>query len=198
MLIFVHGFNNRFDDAVYRFAQIVHDSKAEAVPVLFTWPSRGNVQLRSYTYDRESANYSRDALEELIDTLAKNPAHQGSPLARAFDGQLGDARSPARTLLRRIARSEDKVKQAFLVAPDVDVDVFRATIKRMGPNRPKMLLFVSQDDGALSLSKEIWGGVPRIGEVNPADRALSDGARTRPYRRLRPDPVEERSGGTAP
>ncbi len=75
--------------------------------------------------------------------------------------------------LRRVARSgNDKVKQAMLVAPDVDVDVFRATIKRMGPNRPKMLLFASQDDGALSLSKEIWGGVDRIGEV----------AATEPYR----------------
>ena len=27
VLVFVHGFNNRFDDAVYRFAQIVHDCK---------------------------------------------------------------------------------------------------------------------------------------------------------------------------
>ena len=45
VLIFVHGFNNRFDDAVYRFAQIVHDSKAEGIPVLFTWPSRGEVRL---------------------------------------------------------------------------------------------------------------------------------------------------------
>src|SRR5262249_24204774 len=71
--------------------------------------------------------------------------------------------------MRRVARNQDKVKQAFLVAPDIDVDVFRGTMKRMGPNRPKMLLLVSQDDGALSLSKEIWGGVPRIGEVNPAD-----------------------------
>jgi esterase/lipase superfamily enzyme len=71
--------------------------------------------------------------------------------------------------MRRVVRGgNDKVKQAFLVAPDVDVDVFRATIRRMGPNRPKMLLFVSQDDGALALSKEIWGGVPRIGEVDPA------------------------------
>ncbi len=25
VLIFVHGFNNRFDDAVYRFAQVVHE-----------------------------------------------------------------------------------------------------------------------------------------------------------------------------
>jgi esterase/lipase superfamily enzyme len=34
VLVFVHGFNNRFDDAVYRFAQIVHDSKVPAIPVL--------------------------------------------------------------------------------------------------------------------------------------------------------------------
>src|SRR6202167_4834319 len=31
ILVFVHGFNNRFDDAVYRFAQIVHDSKVPAI-----------------------------------------------------------------------------------------------------------------------------------------------------------------------
>jgi hypothetical protein len=39
VLVFVHGFNNRFDDAVYRFAQIVQDSRAPVIPVLFTWPS---------------------------------------------------------------------------------------------------------------------------------------------------------------
>ena len=27
VLVFVHGFNNRFDDAVYRFAQIVHEQR---------------------------------------------------------------------------------------------------------------------------------------------------------------------------
>jgi len=37
-LVFVHGFNNRFEDAVYRFAQILHDSGAYAdvAPILFT------------------------------------------------------------------------------------------------------------------------------------------------------------------
>src|SRR6202453_1820760 len=74
VLVFVHGFNNRFDDAVYRFAQIVHDSKAPAIPVLFTWPSRGETKLRAYTYDRESANYSRDALEDLLNSLTRLPA----------------------------------------------------------------------------------------------------------------------------
>ena len=31
VLVFIHGFNNRFDDAVFRFAQIVHDSEARVV-----------------------------------------------------------------------------------------------------------------------------------------------------------------------
>jgi esterase/lipase superfamily enzyme len=169
VLIFVHGFNNRFDDAVYRFAQIVHDSKAEAVPILFTWPSRGNVELKSYTYDRESANYSRDALEGLIDQIASYPHIKEIHLLAHSMGSHVTLEALRGRSMRRGAPGNDKVKQAMLVAPDVDVDVFRATIKRMGPNRPKMLLFAAQDDGALSLSKEIWGGVARIGEVGATD-----------------------------
>lgn len=60
VMVFVHGFNNTFEDSVYRFAQIVHDSGAEVAPVIFTWPSRGSVF--DYNYDKESTNYSRDAL----------------------------------------------------------------------------------------------------------------------------------------
>jgi esterase/lipase superfamily enzyme len=55
----------------------------------------------------------------------------------------------------------------MLVAPDVDVDVFRTQIQRMGAARPRIALFVSQDDKALDLSKVIWGGVPRLGEIDP-------------------------------
>jgi esterase/lipase superfamily enzyme len=168
VLIFVHGFNNRFDDSVYRFAQIVHDSKAEAVPILFTWPSRGNVELKSYTYDRESANYSRDALEGLIDQIASYPHIKEIHLLAHSMGSNVTLEALRGRSMRR-APGGDKVKQAMLVAPDVDVDVFRATLKRMGPNRPKMLLFASKDDGALALSKEIWGGVSRVGEVGASD-----------------------------
>ena len=64
VLLFVHGFNNRFDDAVFRFAQIVHDAGTPVAPVLFTWPSRGSVL--AYGYDRESNTYSRTALETTL------------------------------------------------------------------------------------------------------------------------------------
>lgn len=171
VLVFVHGFNNRFDEAVYRFAQIVHDSKAQAVPVLFTWPSRGKVALRDYTYDRESANYSRDALEDLLDTLAKHPGvGEINVLAHSMGNWVTIEALRTRSIreannARR--RQPDKLRHAMLVAPDIDVDVFRTQIQRMGPYRPQIALFLSQDDLALDVSKTIWGGVPRIGEIDP-------------------------------
>jgi len=171
VLVFVHGFNNRFDDAVYRFAQIVNDSKVPVIPVLFTWPSRGETRLRAYTYDRESANYSRDALEELLDMLASEPSVTEITLLAHSMGnwvtlealrgrsiRVADAARKART---------DKLKSVLMVAPDVDVDVFRSEIRRIGVFRPRMAIFLSQDDQALALSKYIWGGVPRIGNVDP-------------------------------
>jgi esterase/lipase superfamily enzyme len=48
-----------------------------------------------------------------------------------------------------------------MVVPDVDVDVFRTELQRMGSFRPRIFLFVSRDDEALRLSQFIWGGAPR-------------------------------------
>jgi esterase/lipase superfamily enzyme len=166
VVVFVHGFNTRFDDAVYRFVQIVYDSKSPAVPVLFTWPSRGEMKLRAYNYDRESANYSRDALEELLDNLGRNPGvSEINILAHSMGNWV--TLEALRSRYIRPGRATDKIKNVMLVAPDVDIDVFRTQIRRMGPKRPQFSLFVSQDDQALSLSKTIWGGMPRLGDINP-------------------------------
>jgi esterase/lipase superfamily enzyme len=171
VLVFVHGFNNRFDDAVYRFAQIVHDSKVPVIPVLFTWPSRGEVRLRAYTYDRESANYSRDALESLLNTLVSYPVvSEVNLLAHSMGNWVALEALRGRSIRGGQTASSmraDKLKNVMLVAPDVDVDVFRTQIQRMGAARPRIALFVSQDDQALSLSKDIWGGVARLGDVDP-------------------------------
>src|SRR5450432_2840908 len=166
VLIFVHGFNNRFDDAVYRFAQIMHDSGAPGIPVLFTWPSRGEVRLRAYTYDRESANYSRDALEDLLELLSSNPnVKEINIVAHSMGNWVTLEALRGRSI--RSGRIGEKIKNVMLVAADVDVDVFRTQIRRMGSSRPRFLLFVSQKDQALALSSFIWDGMPRVGEVNP-------------------------------
>ena len=166
VLLFVHGFNNRFDEAVYRFAQIVHDSKAPAIPVLFSWPSRGVVGLRAYQDDLESATNSRDAVEQLLDTIGGNAnVKEVTVVCHSMGCFLTLEALHSRAL--RAGKIGDKVKNVLLVAPDVDANLFRTQMREMGGTRPRFALFLSQDDGALKLSKSISGGVTRLGDVDP-------------------------------
>ena len=163
-LVFVHGYNQRFDDAVFRFAQIINDSSAPVTPVLFTWPSRGS--LLAYGYDRESTSVSRDALERLLTFMAKDPnVGEISILAHSMGNVV--TMEALRQMAIRNGRILPKIKYVMLAAPDVDVDVFASYFNEFGPNRPAFTMFVSQDDKALAVSKRVWGDVPRIGAVNP-------------------------------
>lgn len=71
-----------------------------------------------------------------------------------------------RQMAIRDGRVAAKIKLVLLAAPDVDVDISREQIAAMGPNRPHIALFVSEDDHALAASKEVWGA-PRLGAINP-------------------------------
>ncbi|HEX3496188.1 MAG TPA: alpha/beta hydrolase [Methylocella sp.] len=164
VLVFVHGFNNRFEDAVFRFAQIVHDSGADdVVPVLFTWPSKGSVF--AYGYDHESASYSRDALEDGLRALAKNPeVGEITVLAHSMGNWV--TLEALRQMAIRDGKVAEKIHNVMLAAPDVDVDIAREQITAMGARRPQFTLFVSEEDHALALSRKVWGE-PRLGSINP-------------------------------
>ncbi|WP_132033313.1 alpha/beta hydrolase [Aquabacter spiritensis] len=163
-LVFIHGYNNRFEDAVFRFAQIVHDAGADVVPVLFTWPSRGS--LLAYGYDRESASYSRDALEKLLTILAKDPdVGEISILAHSMGNWV--TLEALRQMAIRNGRVLPKIKTVMLAAPDVDVDIFRTQLADMGKTRPRFAIFVSQDDRALQVSQRVWGSRARLGQIDP-------------------------------
>jgi esterase/lipase superfamily enzyme len=165
-MIFVHGFNNRFDEAAYRLAQIAQDSKAPVIPILFSWPSRGVVGLRAYEYDRESASQSRDSLEQLLDTIALSPSVKEVIVLCHSMGCLLTL-DMLRSRSMRGGKIGAKVRNVLLVAPDVDINVFREQMQQMGSARPRFALFLSQDDHALKISRSIWGGATRLGDINP-------------------------------
>jgi len=164
VLVFIHGYNTRFSEAVFRLAQFAHDSNLDATPVLFTWPSRGS--LLGYTYDHESANYSRDALESLLAALQRDPAVAEIDILAHSMGNWVTIEA-LRQMAIRDKKIAPKIKQVMLASPDVDVDVFRRQIVEIGENRPPFTLFVSRDDKALKVSRTVWGNVPRVGAVNP-------------------------------
>ncbi len=189
-LVFVHGYNNSFEDAVYRFAQIVHDSGAPVAPVLFTWPSRG--QLLAYNYDRESSTYSRDALEEVLTTLAKDPKVDEISILAHSMGNWVTLETLRQMAIRHGGRLPKKINVVMLAAPDVDVDVFRSQIADIREPRPQFILFVSQDDRALAVSRTIAGNVSRLGAVDPGNRALQVRARALRHQGDRPHQAQER------
>ncbi|PPJ48754.1 esterase [Rhizobium sp. KAs_5_22] len=170
VLVFVHGFNNLYEEAVYRFAQIVHDSKADVVPVVFTWPSRGSIF--DYNYDKESTNYSRDALEDLLTQIARNPA-VGEVTVMAHSMGTWLAVEALRQMAIRHGRVDPKISNVILAAPDLDVDVFGQQFQSFAGKAPHFTLFVSRDDRALTISKHISGNVDRLGHIDPT---------TEPYR----------------
>ncbi|MDI7862228.1 alpha/beta hydrolase [Rhizobiaceae bacterium n13] len=170
VMIFVHGFNNRYEDAVYRFAQIIHDSNAEVAPVVFTWPSRASIF--DYNYDKESTNYSRDALEELLRRVAANPqAGEITVMAHSMGTWL--TVEALRQMAIRDGHLPAKIENVILASPDLDVDVFGKQIAALGEKKPNITLFVSQDDRALKLSRRISGNVDRLGQVDPTQEPYS-------------------------
>jgi esterase/lipase superfamily enzyme len=164
VLVFVHGFNTRFEEAVYRFAQIVHDAGSTALPVLFTWPSRG--KLLAYGYDHESASYSRDALEVVLQSLARDKSvGEISILAHSMGNWV--TIEALRQMAIRNHGLPAKITSVMLAAPDVDFDVFRRQIAQIGSASARFTIFVSRDDDALAASRHVWGDRPRLGAIDP-------------------------------
>lgn len=167
VLVFVHGFNNRYEDAVYRFAQIIHDSRFDAAPVLFTWPSRASIF--DYNYDKESTNYSRDALEDLLRQIVEDKSVSDvTVMAHSMGTWL--AVEALRQMAIRDGSLSRKISNVILAAPDLDVDVFGQQYAAMAAAKyvPHFTLFVSRDDRALTLSRRISGNIDRLGQIDPS------------------------------
>lgn len=165
-LVFVHGYRNSFDTAVYRMTQIVHDAEYEGTPVLFSWASAGRTA--DYIYDTNSASAGRDALEETLRTVVAAGATRVDIVAHSLGTWV------AMEALRQLAIGGDRtlggrLGDVVLASPDIDIDVFKSQMRRYGkPERPFFVL-TSSDDRALRLSSLVAGGRSRAGDGYYAD-----------------------------
>lgn len=171
-LVFVHGFNNGFDDGIYRLTQIAHDTKYPGTPVLFSWAS--SAKTTGYIYDKDSSTAARDDLEATLRMLAKTRVKSIDIIAHSMGTWL------TMEALRQLAITGDrdlggKLGYVILASPDIDVDVFKKQMIRYGkPDRPFAVL-LSGDDRALKLSSFISGDKPRVGDYGDAADLASYG-----------------------
>lgn len=168
-LVFVHGYNNTFSDAVYRFAQIREDFGVTDPGLLFAWPSAGDA--RGYAYDRDSVLYSRDDFESVLEMLTRGD-NQVVLLAHSMGSHLV-MESLRQIALKGNRRILNRINGVVLMAPDIDPDVFRRQAEAIGTLPKPFLIFVSQEDRALTLSSLITGRKPRLGVIS--DRSQIEG-----------------------
>ncbi|MXN67414.1 alpha/beta fold hydrolase [Stappia sp. GBMRC 2046] len=173
VVLFIHGYNTRFPEALFRFAQFYHDSSTDRVPVLFTWASRG--ELSDYVYDTNSATAARDGLERTIRDILASGAKRVHIMAHSMGNWV------LMETIRQIKISgkpvpQEKIGLIVLAAPDLDIDVFKSQLKRVGrPERPFIIL-LSKDDRALKASSIIAGGKERVGRYEDEEELAELGA----------------------
>jgi esterase/lipase superfamily enzyme len=167
VLLFVHGYNTRFDEAVYRLAQFVHDGRYPGVPALFSFPSEGS--LLGYVYDRDSAMASRDGLEETIRQIAAAPHLRRLNILCHSVGCLLTMETLRQAKIGGDATFGGKLGDIVMASPDIDVAVFRSQLRRLGGRMPApTTIFIATDDGALGIASAISGDQPRLGDYDQA------------------------------
>lgn len=162
VVVYVHGFNNTLAESVYRVAQMHYDLKVPGVAVHYAWPSRASPL--AYVYDRDSAMFGRDGLEELLQQVAQAGARRIVIVAHSMGGAV------AMETLRQVAirgdgRVMDRIGGVILISPDLDVDLFRAQARAMGRLPQPFLIFGSHKDTVLRLSSRLAGEPERLGNL---------------------------------
>ncbi|GLS22797.1 hypothetical protein GCM10007874_58170 [Labrys miyagiensis] len=161
VLLYVHGYNETFDSAATSYAQLVAGIKFPGVPVLFSWPSRA--ALLDYVTDKDSAMWSRDALEDTLTALVNDPkVGRINLIAHSMGGMV--TMEALRSMSDRMGNNiGDHFGAIVLANPDVDTDLFKRQMKRLSPLTSKTTVIVSSNDRALEISTKLAGGIPRVG-----------------------------------
>ena len=161
-IIFVHGFNTNLAEGVYRIAQMAHDMELPGTIVHFSWPSAGNAF--GYVHDRDSATFSRDALEEVVNEVARSDASEIVLMAHSMGTAL--AMEALRQIhIRGNTRVQNRIGAVILISPDLDVDVFRSQMAAIKDPPQPFVIFGSPRDRALRLSAVLTGEPARLGNL---------------------------------
>jgi len=151
ILIFIHGFNVTFEDAIKRTAQISYDLEFKGVPLTYSWPSVGS--LSAYARDGDSVMYTNRHLITFLTEVLKN---RGDANVHILAHSMGTR--ALTNALKEMSLTNDKVmfKNIILAAPDIDTDIFRENLyPYILKTTEKITLYASSQDTALGISNTI-------------------------------------------
>lgn len=174
IFLFVHGFNNDFDDAALSLADVWHFSGRVGVPIFYTWPA-GNGGLFGYFKDRESGEYTVFHLKEFLRTLSLIDEVEAVHILAHSRGTDVTTTALRELVIELRAKGQDprhvlKVENLIMAAPDLDFGIVRQRLmaERFGPAIGQITVYMNQGDSALGLSQRLMAG-QRFGRLGVED-----------------------------
>ncbi|HUE25091.1 MAG TPA: alpha/beta hydrolase [Bryobacteraceae bacterium] len=165
-LLFIHGYNVDFDDAVRRTAQLFRDLKFDGVPILFSWPGQDAWWRYPAAEDVVDAS-ARQLAEFLTQTMAAN---QRLTAVNIIAHSMGN-RILMAALDRLALQSADlKFRNIVMAAPDINVADFAEVSGIFNRFAGRTTIYSSSRDVALLISKA-FHSYPRVGEAPPVSLA---------------------------
>ena len=157
--IFVHGYNVTFEDAARRTGQFAFDLKFSGAPVLYSWPSNGNIP--DYPADENNAIWTVLNLTRFLSLLIQNTAAKRIHIIAHSMGN----RAVCDALKSLSMLTPDKkalLHHLVLAAPDIDADIFRNLASALTQTSGHVTLYASSRDKAIKASKLLHKN-PRAG-----------------------------------
>lgn len=175
LLIYVHGFNNDFEDALTTLSSLWHFSGRETVPLAFTWPAGAGGGPLGYFRDRDSGQFAVYHAKEFLRMLAEMPEVEQIDIVAHSRGS--DVITTALRELIIQARGAGKHPKLALktgtfimAAPDLDVDIVRQRLaaERFSEAFEQINMYTNPSDRALRISGLLTQST-RLGSLKGGD-----------------------------
>jgi esterase/lipase superfamily enzyme len=170
VFVFIHGFNNTFQDAAMTAGQLAFDlgfDDARGAPILYSWCSKG--ETTGYGADELAVTNTVQRLEEFLHQVARDSgANAVHLLAHSMGNRALTQALHRMSATRALAADAPPFHQLVLAAPDVDSRDFESISRAVASTSRHASLYWSKRDVAL-LASAVLHGHWRLGETGIAE-----------------------------
>lgn len=171
VFIFVHGYANTFESACRRTAQMWTDLKFSGLPVMYSWPSAG--ELRKFEEDLKTTNewtlkqFAR-FLSIVVVRFAGNRVH----IVTHSMGSRPVMEGLASLAVSATAGAKPPFDQVVLFAPEIPSGRFQELAPLARKMARRISLYGSREDTALRTVKLFYSDVPRAGDLQSSPTGI--------------------------
>lgn len=176
-LVYVHGFNNSFEEAALRTAQIVYDVDFPGVAFMYSWASKESPDPVSYNADYQTVDGTIARLKSFLLMIAEVDDVEKIHLVAHSMGSRALTIALSQMVRELDATIRPRFANLILAAPDISVNVYLSEIVPFITDAAdRVTIYASDSDKALKAA-HTFSAHPRVGDAGDQgeDLVLVDG-----------------------